>query len=128
MTEKDREYTEKILDKAINQQSEVIKLQFQNVFDKLDSIHEEVKKTNGTVREHTKLIQELKEAEITHTIKCPQKVQIEEIKKTVNNIQRIEVTRQAIKRFTWKQVTWIGAVAGVILTVLTIISNLVGII
>ena len=128
MTEKDRELTEKMLDKAISQQSELIKLQFENVFNKLDSIHEEVKKTNGTVRDHTKLIQELKESEIKHVVNCPQKKEIDEINKKVGNIEKIEVTRDAIKKFTWRQVTWIGAVAGIVLTVLTIISNLVGVI
>jgi tetrahydromethanopterin S-methyltransferase subunit G len=127
MTDKDREWTEKMLDKAVAQQSALIKLQFANFWDKLDAIHNEVKKTNGTVREHDKLIRELKEAEPMHVINCPQKKDMNELRDKLTNIEKIEVGREAVQKFTWKQVGWIGAIAGLVLTVLTIIINLMNI-
>jgi hypothetical protein len=127
MTDKDREWTEKILDKAVAQQSELIKLQFVNFWDKLDAIHDEVKKTNGTVREHTKTIQELKEAETKHIVNCPQKKDMNELRDKMVIIEKMEVGRQAVSKFTWKQVGWIGTIAGIVLTLLTIIINLMNI-
>jgi len=128
MQEKDRELTERMLDKAISQQSQLIELQFKNLFDKLDSIYTEVKKTNGTVREHSRLIQELKDSDSKHTINCPNSLEIKELNNKVVTLEKMEVGREAVSKFTWKQVTWIGAVAGTILTLLTILINLIGVI
>ena len=123
MIENDRKIVENLLDKALNQQSELFKLQFQNLFDKLDSIHSEVKKTNGTVREHTSLIQQLKESEVKHAVNCPQKKEIGEIKTKVSNIEMIEVSRNAVSKFTWKQLTAIGIIVGIVFTILNFIFN-----
>jgi hypothetical protein len=124
MTDKDREWTEKILDKAVAQQSELIKLQFVNFWDKLDAIHDEVKKTNGTVREHTKTIQELKEAETKHIINCPQKKDMDSLKEKLVNIEKIEVGREAVSKFSWKQVTGLGIVAGIVFGLFRILLDL----
>ena len=106
--------TEKMLDKAIEQQSQLIKLQFENMWDKLDSIHDEVKKTNGTVREHSRMIQELKETETKHVLNCPQKKDIETINKKLTTIEMMEVGREAVQKFTSNQLTGIGIVAGIV--------------
>jgi mannose/fructose/N-acetylgalactosamine-specific phosphotransferase system component IIB len=124
MTDKDREWTEKMLDKAVAQQSELIKLQFVNFWDKLDAIHDEVKKTNGTVREHTKTIQELKEAETKHIINCPQKKDMDSLKEKLVNIEKIEVGREAVSKFSWKQVTGLGIVAGIVFGLFRILLDL----
>jgi tetrahydromethanopterin S-methyltransferase subunit G len=124
MTDKDREWTEKMLDKAVAQQSELIKLQFVNFWDKLDAIHDEVKKTNGTVREHTKTIQELKEAETKHIVNCPQKKDMNDLRDKLTNIEKIEVGREAVSKFSWKQVTGLGIVAGIVFGLFRILLDL----
>jgi len=121
MIEKDRELTEKMLDKAINQQSAVIKLQFENLFQKLDSIYDEVKKTNGTVREHSRLIQELKESEAAHILKCPQTREIHEINNKITTLEKMEVGRKAVSEFNWKQVTVSVAIAAVLVSIIQLI-------
>lgn len=123
MEEKDRELTEKILDKAISQQSELIRLQFQNLFDKLDTIDKKVTLTNGTVLEHSKLIQELKDADTKHVLNCPNSVDIEALRKQVATLEKIEIAKEAVNKFTWKQVTGIGIIAGTVLSIITLILN-----
>ncbi len=125
MTEKDRELTEKMLDKAVAQQSELIKLQFANMWDKLDSIHNEVKKTNGTVRDHTKAIQELKEAESKHVVNCPQKKDMDSLRDKLTNIEKMEVGREAVSKFSWKQLTGMGIVAGIVFGILKFVLDLI---
>lgn len=125
MTEKDRELTEKMLDKAVAQQSELIKLQFANMWDKLDSIHNEVKKTNGTVRDHTKAIQELKENETKHVVNCPQKKDMDSLRDKLTNIEKMEVGREAVSKFSWKQLTGMGIVAGIVFGILKFVLDLI---
>jgi len=86
-----------------------------------DVINAKVTVTNGKVAEHEKVIGQMIKDEISHFNKCPNTDKI-------ITLEKMEVGRKAVSNFTWKQVTWIGAVAGTILTLLTILINLIGII
>jgi tetrahydromethanopterin S-methyltransferase subunit G len=71
-------------------------------------------KTNGKVAEHEKEIYLLKESNATHMIKCPQTKEIHEINQKITTLEKMEVGREAVQKFTWKQLTGIGIVAGIV--------------
>ena len=134
MTEKDREIVETLLEKSIGQQSKLFEQEFKGLnqilnsmnelfTEKLNTIDKKVSITNGKVAEQEKKIAEHDKEMGTHYFSCPNSKDIEELNKKVATIEQMEVSRNAVSKFTWKQLTAIGIIVGVVFTVLNFIFN-----
>jgi hypothetical protein len=82
-------------------------------------------RTNGRVTKLEEQVSELKNAEITHVLKCPNIKDIKVINEKVVNLEKMEVSRKAVSTFTWKQIGAIGIIAGTVLGILTFILNII---
>lgn len=132
MNQKDRELVENLLEKSISQQSKLFEEQFKGVnqllhsmnellTEKLNTIDSKVTITNGTVKKHTDQIQELQQSDTRHFINCPQKSEIQDINNKLINMEKIEVARKAVSKFTWQQLTVIGIISGIVFAILNFI-------
>jgi predicted nuclease with TOPRIM domain len=109
MTPTDRKELKEAIKEAIEQHSGNVNSIFKIIDVKLDSIKSETSKTNGRVTQLEHEVSTLKNAELSHLVKCPNTEKI-------INLEKMEVGRKAVSSFTWKQVTLGGVIAGLILT------------
>lgn len=136
MTEKDREIVESLLEKSIGNQSKIFEEQFKGVSqilhsmnelinEKLTSIDKKVSITNGKVAEQERKIFEYSKEVGSHYVACPNSVEIKDLKNKVTNLQMMEVGRDAVSKFTWKQITGMGIIIGVVFTILNFVIRLI---
>ena len=83
------------------------------------------KETNGRVTKLEDAVILLQKENIMHTINCPQKAAIDTMNNKLTTIEKIEVGRDAIQKFTWKQLTGIGIVAGIVFGVLKFVMDFI---
>jgi len=118
MNQKDRAEIRNMLIDAMRTHSENVELILKGKFDvieiKLDNIEKQTTKTNGRVSANEIEIQKLKETNIGHVLNCPNTQKI-------IHIEQMEAGRKAVSSFSWKQIGLIGVVAGLILSLLTLI-------
>ena len=129
MTGKDREIVETLLEKSIGQQSKLFEQEFKGLSqmltsmnelftEKLNTIDKKVSITNGKVAEQEKKINEHEKELGKHYITCPNSTDISDLKKQIATLEKMEVGREAVSKFTWKQITGIGIITGIVFTVL----------
>lgn len=89
-----------------------LKGKFEVIEVKLDNIEKQTTKTNGRVTANETEIQKLKEVNIGHVMNCPNTAKIA-------TLEQMEFGRKAVSSFSWKQIGLIGAIAGLVLSLLT---------
>lgn len=136
MTEKDRQLVETLLEKSIEQQSKLFTQEFKGMNQILNSMHElfseklytidrKVTITNGTVAAQAMQIEKLKEESLKHVSLCPNTAKIDRQIEKITTLEKMEVGRAAVSKFTWKQLTGIGIIAGVVFGVIKFIIDLI---
>ena len=138
MTEKDRDLVEKLLEKSIGQQNKLFETQFDNVTQLLNSMYElfteklntidgKVSKTNGTVLKHEERILANEKELSSHVVTCTKGKDIDILKEKITNIEKMEVGRNAVSKFTLKQISLLGAIVGIVFTILNFIVKIINI-
>lgn len=136
MTEKDMQSVEYKLERALAMQSKLFDEQFKSIrqilesnqqlnTEKLNTIDRKVTITNGTVAEQAKRIESLKEENSKHYSGCPNSADIKDLKGKVSNLQMMEVGRDAVSKFTWKQITGMGIIIGIVFTILNFVIKFI---
>lgn len=136
MTDKDRVLVETLLEKSIGQQSKIFEEQFKGVTqmlhsmnelfsEKLTTIDRKVSITNGKVAEQEKKIFEYGKEVGSHYMACPNSTEIKDLKTKVSNLQMMEVGRDAVSKFTWKQITGMGIIIGIVFTILNFVIKFI---
>jgi len=71
-------------------------------------------RTNGRVTKLEDDVSDLKKVNIAHFVQCPNTEKI-------INLEKMEVSRKAIAAFSWKQVTFGGILAGLIISIIQLL-------
>lgn len=79
MPEKNEDYR-KYIEEKFRGFTKLMDANFNNVLDKLDSIEEQTKKTNGRVTKLEQEVEQIKLDDINHIIKCPLNNEVKQIK------------------------------------------------